>query len=176
MSFLGTKRYAEAFFEVALEKGDPAAWHAHLQSVAELLGDAKVANFLEADAVAADAKVQVVQKSLKDMPKLVVNFVCLLAVRGGAGLLPQITDEFERLLMERNGQKVVRLEIAEELTEQATASVRKNLSSLLGSDKLVLQTQVNPALVGGIRIRVGDEVFDGSVMSGLEALRVRLVA
>ena len=176
MSFLGTKRYAEAFFEVALEKGDPAKWHAHLQSVAALLADAKVAGFLQADAVTADTKVQVIKKSLKDMPPLVVNFVCLLAVRGGAGLLPDIADEFERLLMEREGRQVVKLDVAEKLTEQETEAVRKSLSALLGSKKLVIQTQVNPALVGGIRIRVGDEVFDGSVSSGLNAMRARLVA
>jgi ATP synthase, F1 delta subunit len=97
----------------------------------------------------------------------------LLVRKGRSELILDTIEEFERLLDKRNG--VVNAEVASaiELDESQKQQVQTRLEKLVGQ-KIRLQTKVQPDLIGGLTVRIGDTVIDYSIKHQLARLRERL--
>lgn len=169
--------YAEALFGVA-EGGDLAAWSALVQELGQ------VARLPELMSVASSPKVsraQVVdlllaaaQSPLKDSPQA-KNFVQMLVDNHRLSLLPEIAVQFDELKNAREGAADALIVSAFPLQEAQLADLVASLTRKFGR-KLKPTVEVDPSLIGGVRVTVGDEVLDTSVRARLADMRTALTA
>jgi F-type H+-transporting ATPase subunit delta len=103
-------------------------------------------------------------------------FLSLLVRKHRLNLIPQIADLFDRLADRSRG--VVRVEVAAyaPLTEPQQSNLSARLSRLLGGKKIDLRIATDRRILGGLRVRIGDTVYDGSVAGRLKALRESMEA
>ena len=102
------------------------------------------------------------------------NFLRVLARHGRLDLLPQIRIVVERMQEEAAGKRRVQVRSARGLSDKSRGQIRDGLKSRLGFDAVLVET-VDPKLVGGLVIQVGDTVYDSSLRSRLQQLQGRLV-
>lgn len=169
------RRYAQAVFELALEKGELEKWLDDLTLLADSVSNQEFVDFLTQPRVTADEKIRVVRESLGDsVGPLALNLMCLLATRNIAHILGGITDQFQELLDSHRGIERAEVVSAVELSDDEQRRVTEMLSTMTGSD-VRLTTRVDAQILGGMVVRIGDRVMDGSARSRLQAMRRELV-
>jgi F-type H+-transporting ATPase subunit delta len=109
-----------------------------------------------------------------DAPQAIRNFVSVLLSHNDIGLLPEIVDELRRLATHGPRAQLVKVTSAVALTDAEREAVAEKLAEQYGQN-LAFEYQVDPSLLGGLILRVGDRVIDASVAGKLHALRERLV-
>ncbi|MDA8204320.1 MAG: ATP synthase F1 subunit delta, partial [Chloroflexi bacterium] len=109
------------------------------------------------------------------VPRQVLNLIGLLMQRRRIELLPLLASEFQRLVDRRNGVTTATVTSATALSDDERRAVEQRLVQMTGGPVRVT-TEVDPAIIGGIVVRIGDRQFDGSVRGRLERLRSRLVS
>jgi F-type H+-transporting ATPase subunit delta len=151
-------------------------WQSDLTDLATLTGDARVSTYLSNPSITADTKLATLEASLPStvQPEL-RNLAKLLVVRDRTNLIPQIREIFEDQVRAERGITVAQVTTSEPLTADEEALVREKLAAMTGNTIEITAT-VDPDIIGGIVVRIGDQVIDGSVRNKLERMRTRLVA
>jgi len=167
------RRYARATFEVAREKGDPQNWLTQLETVAEATSSADLAESLRSPNIADSAKVQALESAYPDLPRELGNLLRLLVDRNRIDSLPGICVAFREYLDELLGRIDADVISARALGSDELGPIQDHLNQRTGRT-VRINTVVDTALIGGIVMRVGDEIIDASVASRLERLRQRL--
>ena len=166
--------YAEAAYQLARDSGQLKAWSAQLAQLAQVAANVEFAALLGNPNVAADQLEAVLVGALgKDALPEVARFVGVLLQNRRASLLPQIFTLFQTLKTAAEGVVDARIETAFALTDMQEADVVSGLEKRLGR-MVKAEVVVDPALLGGVRIVVGDEVIDASVQGKLQAMAYRL--
>ena len=169
------RRYAQAVFQIALERDALDAWTEDLRVLAVGLENRELAELLDAPQVPVATKVRMIAEVLGDsVDGLARNLLAVLAGRSLAHLLPDVADEFGRLVDEHNDIARGEVVSAVPLTEAQAERVGQVLSDIVGKP-LRLTASVDPGIVGGVVARVGDRVIDGSVRTTLREMRRTLV-
>jgi F-type H+-transporting ATPase subunit delta len=163
------KRYAQAVFQIALEKGELDRWQSDLKRIASLQQDDVLVRLLENPKLPFSDKVRLLSERL-DINPLALNLVCLLVARGRLGLLGEIAEEYQRLLDSYRGIEPAEVITAVPLEDEDKRKLEEHLSDIAGK-KVIIYPKVDPALVGGIVARFGGKLLDGSTRSRLEALK-----
>ena len=170
------RRYAEAAFEIATRDSSVERWRSELDAAAEALGDERVTRMLSNPAVALEKREAMVEEALsKAVSREVVNLVLLMLKRGRIEQLAQVAAEFRRLDNQRKGITEASATSAAELTPDELEALTHHLEKLTGG-RVELDVAVDPSLLGGLVVRVGDRLIDGSVRGRLERLRNQLVS
>jgi F-type H+-transporting ATPase subunit delta len=170
------RRYAEAAFEIAQRDDSIDVWRRELQTAAAVVADQRVARHLANPAVSLEQRTAQVEKALgKAVSRPVLNLILLQLRRGRIEQLPQVAVEFRRLDNARQGITEATATAAAELTPAEVEAITRRLEQLTGG-RIELDVRVDPSLLGGLIVRVGDRLIDGSVRGRLERLRNRLVA
>ncbi|KAF7597899.1 MAG: F0F1 ATP synthase subunit delta [Candidatus Dactylopiibacterium carminicum] len=166
--------YAEAVFALARDAGKLSAWREALERLAQVVADASVRECL------TDPRFELepLQKLLVESAGLPadveqINFVRLLLENGRAQVLPEIAGIFGDLADAYEGVRDALVSSAFPLDTGATARLQTDLEARFGV-KLRLQVRVDPELIGGVRVAVGDEVIDASVRGKLAAMAAAL--
>jgi F-type H+-transporting ATPase subunit delta len=168
------RRYAEAVFEIAERDGTVERWLRQLNDLAEAVSRPDVVRRLEDPHVPLDARAKALHDvSGKETLPQMANLLGLLLRRRRLDTLPQIAREFKRLYNRRAGVVDATATSALELDQQEVADLTKRLETMTGK-KVELATTVDPGILGGIQVRIGDTLYDGSVRGRLERLRSRL--
>lgn len=167
--------YAEALIELAYEKGTPAEILADLKEVGRALkADPRALVFLVAPHIRRDAKKQVIDHAFGGkVSDIVTNFLKVLVDKGRQDLLPMLIERFEGLYHDRQGETVVSVKAAVALEDRERDKLKQSLKRRLKRE-IILEERVDPALLGGLVIRVGDTVVDGSLRHRLAVLSGRL--
>lgn len=174
------RNYAETLLALAERHGGAAGLEQFGQSaddLAELLrGDARLRQFLETPRVTADDKKAVLQRALSGRaPEMFVRFVMVLTDKRRQALLPEIAAAYRDLVDARMGRVRVHVTISHAPDAALQAEIGNALADRLG--KTVIPTfTVDPELLGGMVVRVGDQILDGSVRSRAAQLRRRMLA
>lgn len=159
--------YAEAVFRVAREAQAFAEWSGALARCAAVVRDPQMAALIADPNVRRDDLERVLLDVCGgDLPEPVRNFLKVLVENGRLGVLPQIADLFEDLRREHENEVEAVITSAFPLTETQTADLVAGLERRFGR-RVRVSTQVDPGLIGGARITVGDVVIDGSVAGQL---------
>jgi F-type H+-transporting ATPase subunit delta len=170
------RRYAEAARSLAERDGSLGDWVGALETASSRLTDAQVMRVLADPAIAFDDRRRVTEAMLGDSvtgaPR---NLVLLLVRRGRIELLPRVASELRRLWEQRQGIVHAVVTSAAPLTQAEGDAVRDKLAAMTG-DTVELELQVDPSLLGGVLVRLGDRLIDGSVRGRLERLRTRLTS
>ena len=169
------RRYAEAAFQVASADGALNRWQSDLGVIGEALAVPELAAVMEHPAIPYADKERVLRRSAPDVATGPMNLVLLMIRRGRPGAIPAMRRHFEELVLRQRG--IVRAEVrtALALGDEDRADLERSLEHLAGR-QVEFTEVVDPALIGGIAVRIGDRLYDASVRSRLERLRARLTA
>ncbi len=167
------RRYAQAVFEIAREQDGLDKWQAELERLVGLVADVAVLAWLEDPKVPFEAKARLLEDSLGDVDPLALNLVYLLLTRGRLGMAADIAAEYRRLLNSYRGIEPAAVVTAVPLDDQERQRLAEQLGAITGN-KVVVEAEVAPALVGGFVARVGGKLLDGSTRSRLKALQKEL--
>jgi F-type H+-transporting ATPase subunit delta len=167
--------YAEALFEAAKEQGT-------LQQVREELADFVAAvhdtpelrGLLRNPQLDSRTKQSILTDLLGDANELLRNFLLLTTEKGRIGEIEAIGAEFERLMAREERRLDVELTTAKELSDEEAAGIIRQIEKASGR-KVEAARRVDPALIGGIILRVGTLEVDASIRGRLERLRHELV-
>jgi F-type H+-transporting ATPase subunit delta len=167
------RRYAEAAFEVAAADDAVDAWQADLAVLADALAIPELRALVEHPAVAFSDKERVLRRALSGVGEGPMNLVLLMVRRGRPGAIDAMRRHFDELVRRRRG--IVRAEVrtALALDPDDRSRLTTTLRQLAGSE-VELSEHVDPSLIGGIAVRIGDRLYDASVRSRLQRLRARL--
>ncbi|HEY8491630.1 MAG TPA: F0F1 ATP synthase subunit delta [Dehalococcoidia bacterium] len=167
------KRYAQAVFDLALEQETLDEWLADLERLAALAREPEAVRILESNRVPEAEKDGLLAATLSGVGPLAMNLARLLVRKGRFGLADAVAEEYRRLLEEHRGILRARAVTAVELTEPERAAVAARLEELTGK-RVLLETAVDPSILGGLVVRIGDRLIDGSTRTKLLELKERL--
>jgi F-type H+-transporting ATPase subunit delta len=163
--------YARALFEVAKEHDVLDRVHDELGEFAEALSDDRTLQlFLFSPYFSSEEKRDGVRRIVSDADERMVNFLELLAERHRMPALFRIKREFDSLWAEENKLLPVTVTSAIELDEGLVNEIGKRIEDQTGR-RVDLSSNVDPEVLGGLMVRVGNMVLDGTVRNRLERLR-----
>ena len=166
--------YAQALLDLGRERQRMPALGAELeQLVAAVHGDAQLRNFLESPALDQASKKRVIESLRGTVDDAVVNFLCVLIEKGRIGSLAAISATYRDLEDAAAGRVRVRAMPAVPLGKDLQKSLLETLQQTLNRE-CVLETEVQPELIGGLVLQVGDKVYDGSVSRALRRVRTEM--
>ena len=169
------RRYAEAAFDIALRDDAVAAWRAELDLAAAIVAEDRIGRALANPSIPLETRIATAEATFgPHVGPGTLNLIGLLLRRGRIEELPRLAVEFRRLDDEREGITHATATSASPLTGDEVAALTGRLQELSGG-RVELQVEVDPSLLGGLVVRVGDRLIDGSVRSRLERLRNQLV-
>jgi F-type H+-transporting ATPase subunit delta len=167
------RRYAEAAFLITSENHREDEWRDGLRAIAALFGDPAAQRFFANSGVPVAAKSQLLEKSLEGLPADILNLARLLLRRNRTRLAPQIAQAYEELVDKERGISHAFVTSAVPLSEDELREVQAKLQQLTGGT-ITVQTHVDESILGGLIVRIGDRLIDGSTRSKLMALKQRL--
>jgi F-type H+-transporting ATPase subunit delta len=170
---VAAKRYAEAAYLLAREDSNEEAWSAGLTALGSLFGNEQARMLFENTRVPLARKMQLVERSLAGVAPLVLNLARLLTRRGRTSLGPQIAEAFQELIDQSKGISHAAVTSAVPLSQEDERAVEQRLREITGGE-VVLETNVDEGILGGLIVRIGDRLIDGSTKSRLLALKRRL--
>jgi F-type H+-transporting ATPase subunit delta len=166
--------YAEAVFRLAREQGTLAAWSETLERLADLAASPDVAALIVHPNVAAGQLTELFRAAVdagKDDET--GNFIRMLAENDRLAALPQVAALYEEMKRGEEGVKEAEIVSAFPLNEEQVATLARQLEGRFQA-KLDVTVTVDPSLIGGVKVVVGDKVLDASVRSKLDAMRTVL--
>lgn len=171
------RNYAEALLELARRANDLDGWGNAISGLAHAVeSDARLRNFLAAPQISASQKIDVIGRAFKDtLPHMMVRFLQKLVQNRRQNLVPQIAVEYAALVDEVEGRLHAQVTVVREATEAERQAIARELSRAFNK-VVVPHVHVNPAILGGVVVRVGDRVMDGSVRRRLTTLRSRMLS
>jgi F-type H+-transporting ATPase subunit delta len=171
-----SRRYAEAAFELALRDDAVDAWEADLGTAAQLVGDPRVARIVDDPSRPFAQRGEVLDDLLNRRIKPDARrLVALLAERRRLDLLPEIALEYDELLKRHRGIVTAIVTSAVPLTADESRALEERLRAMTGAT-IELEPRIDPGLIGGLTVRIGDRLLDGSVRGRLERLREQLIS
>ena len=171
------RNYAEALLVLAQRDKGLDGWGEAINGVVTAMeNDARLRRFLEAPQISAAEKNAVIGKAfIGKLPKTMVRFLQKLAQNRRQMLLPQIAIEYGNLVDEASGRIHAQVTLSREASDGDRKVIADQLSRAFAKT-VVPHLSVNPELLGGVVVRVGDRVMDGSVRKRLKTLKARIVS
>ena len=171
---VAAKRYAQAVFAIASDSNDFRSWQGSLARIGAFTAELDHARLLENTRVPIETKHRLVDAGLADLPRLALNFAHILVDKGRTGLASQIAEHFTALVEEREGVTRALVTTAVPLADPERASLAARLQQSTGA-RVEIQTAVEPQIIGGVIVQIGDKLFDGSTRARLAALKSNLM-
>ncbi len=171
------RNYAETLVELAQRAGDLRGWGEMIDNVANAMeSDRRLRVFLESPRISAQQKNEIIQKAYGGtLPRNFVRFLQALVSHRRQMLIPVIAQSYHSLVDQVEGRVHASVTMAREPEGSDRQLVTSQLSRTLGME-VVPHFHVNPSILGGVIVRVGDTVLDGSVRRRLSTLRARMLA
>ncbi len=171
-------QYANALADIALMQGAAEAAAKQLNEFAAAYAQsAELRAFLASPAVTVEAKHAVIEKLAARLgaSKIMRNFLFVIADQRRTQLLPEITATFQQVIRQRQGVAEAAISTAVELSASQKKEMAATLARLIGK-KVETKYSLDPALLGGAVVRIGDTIYDGSLRGRLNEMRARLAA
>jgi F-type H+-transporting ATPase subunit delta len=168
------RMYARALFQAAQDAGRVDAVAGELAAIAAAMDEVpELRAFLRNPQIDPAGKASVLEQLTADADELVRNFVRLVAEKGRAGELSEVSAELDALVAKAQNRLAVELTTSYELSDDEAASIVQTIEK--SSGRTVDATRsVDPSLIGGIVLQIGSHRADGSVRGRLERLRQEL--
>lgn len=168
------RRYALAIMEIARADGDLDSWLEAVDALEALTAEGRFVAALQGDGMTDERFVAIVRRTLPNATAKQLNLFRLLRRKSRLGLGPSIASYVRELADEERGVLRAVVTTATELDAERLERVRQRIVSSTGRERVELETRVDPSLLGGIQIRIGDQLLDGSVRARLQELRSTL--
>jgi F-type H+-transporting ATPase subunit delta len=171
------KNLATALFQEALKRHDLVKWLGEIRKVSDLATDASVAAVLADPRRSLEEKNKLLKDRAGGLDPQILNLVGMLMDKSKLKELDAVSVEYQRLVDSQygiEGAETVEITTAIPLDEDEKLKLGKRLGEMLGKP-VTLRVSVDPALLGGLIIRAGDKLIDGSVRHRLQALSKELI-
>lgn len=164
------RRHAQAIFQLALQQKTLEQWRADLRRLVQVLTDEELVHFWDNPRIRLDDKLSVLKQALQGISPLVLNLAGLIMARGRLGIVSDLVAEYDSLVDAYNGIEHAEITTAVPLDDATQQRLSRELGEALDK-KVTVKPSVEPAIIGGMIVRIGDRVIDGSVRTRLESLR-----
>jgi len=171
-------QYANALADVAVAQGAAEAAAKQFSEFGAVFADsAELRNFLSSPAVTREGKHGAIEKITARMgaSKILRNLLFIIADRQRTHMLPEIIGAFQEVIRQRQGIAEAEISSAVALSAGQKTEFKKTLERLTGK-RVEPKYSLDPALLGGAVVRIGDTIYDGSLRSRLNDLLMRLAA
>jgi F-type H+-transporting ATPase subunit delta len=170
---IAARRYAEAAYELARQREAEDEWSTALKVMAQTFSEPQMAAAMASARLAPTDKHRLAKRVLEGIDPLALNLALLLVAKGRTALAPQITEAFQALADEAQGIAHAVVTTAVPLSREEEQAIAAKLREATGK-QVVLESQVDEGIIGGLVARIGDLLIDGSTKSQLLALKRRL--
>jgi F-type H+-transporting ATPase subunit delta len=175
--------YAEALFKACAtgaasgSGADLAGAQAWLDELAAIAANAQLQQLASNPGVTAEQTFEVISgvAAKGALPQAAKNFLRIVIDNGRVSILPEIASQFRALKNAQRGASDATVYSAFALDDAALADLAATLEKRFGR-QLNLKVELEPALIGGVRVVVGDEVLDTSVKARLEQMKAALIS
>ena len=167
------RRFAKAVFELAQERGEVDRWAERLDEVRALLAMPEARAALFNPAIPSVSRVELVGELADRIGTEGANLARMVVATGRPGLMDGIVEEYTRLADAAAGRVRATATTAVELQPGDSERLARELSERLGKE-VRLEVKVDPAIIGGMVLQIGDRLVDASVATRLQQLRRRL--
>lgn len=170
------RRYAQAFFAIAQENKEIDKYEEELKFVVDAIkSNPELESILAHQLVAPENKKDVIKNIFSsEISEITVNFLSVVADKYRAPYIEEIYNQFVAYANEAKNIADAYIKSAQPLSEADIAAVQQNLSKATGKN-IRLVNDVDPNLIGGVVVRIGDKVMDGSVVRRLDVLKENLM-
>ncbi len=172
------ERYAGALVDVALEKNQAEQLKHELAAFATMVREsAELRVFLSNPSITRADKHAVIEKLVEEMgaSRTLRNYLFVIVDQRRAGLLLEIEQAFRALLDARQGITQATVTSAAELSPEERAALDRALTKLT-ERKVQARFMTDASLIGGVRVKIGSTIYDGSVRTQLDRLRERMIS
>jgi F-type H+-transporting ATPase subunit delta len=164
--------YAEALFEAARERDELEEVLSDLGEFVEALHDSEeLGLFYYGGQIPERQKRRALDGLTEGMQTSTTNFLKVLVDNGREEILEDVLARYEDLVKEHLGKIAVEVTTAVDLSEEQRDRLKERLGEVLEGREIILETNVNPDLIGGAVFRYGGRMMDGSIRGRLESLR-----
>lgn len=170
------RRYAEAFFSIAQDHGKIDQYQQELELVANAIKESEVLRDYLAHLLipAKDKKESITKIFGENLSQVTLNFLLMIIDKRREAYIEAIVDEYKELAdISRNIAKA-ELISAQEVSEDDLNVLAQKLSASTGKTVQLKQT-IDPSLIGGVKLKIGDQIIDGTVAKKLEMLKTQLL-
>lgn len=168
------RRYAQAVFEIARDSKSFDDWKRDLGVLNAIMTDSVTSAYLESPKTPLVAKRAMLDQAMEGRSAEAKRLTGMLLERRRLSSVPEIYEHYQALLLKEKGIVIADVTTAVPLGAAAETMMKKELSALLGKD-VEIRSQVDPAIIGGMVARIGDNLIDGSVSNQLRRLHERLI-
>lgn len=168
------RRYAQAVFDIAVERNELDKWGKELAEIAGVFADASVHAVLESPRVPFSKKQELLGRALPGLSPLGLNLAYLLVKAGRIGIAAALVERYGALVDEHLGIVHAQVTTVLPLDDGEKGQVSDWLGRLSGK-KVVFEASADARILGGLIVRMGDQVIDASVRSRLERLKRNLL-
>ena len=173
MATAAARRYARAAFELARSEGRVDEWRTQLAALRDVMLQPHVQPMLKNPTIPVEQRMGLIGTA-EGFDGEVVNMARLLIEAGRVDQVAGVVEEFENLADDAAGRVRATVTTAIELPSDEQAQIARQLSSRLGKE-VTLRAQVDPRVIGGLKLQYGDRLIDATVATRLQQLRSRLV-
>lgn len=166
-------RYTKALFDAAIEGKALDNVENDLNDLNQLVTESpELLAFLNNPAIPHSEKDEFVEKQLvKNLHEVTGNLVKILSGNARMGIIPFVSEQFSRLKRERENVSLAEVVTAVKIDKKLQDKVVKQLKAMFGFEDVTIENKVDPGILGGVIIKIGDKVIDGSYVGRLEKLR-----
>jgi F-type H+-transporting ATPase subunit delta len=172
------RTYAASLYELSEARAGKAGVEECLGELEEILdlarGNAKFSEFMSSRSVAAEARGRSIDKIFRGVVSdTTVKFLQVLNKKGRMSHLPAIVQAFDNIVQSKLGRVEVDAYTAEPLSAEGSERLRDQLARAL-SREVVIHAYTEPAMIGGVKLRIGDQLVDASVATRLRRMKDQL--
>jgi len=166
------KRYAQGLLDFTKESGQTDAVFAEMKDVVKLMSESKDLNkFFLTTYIDANKKTEVANEIFKSFSPVSQNLIRLIIKNGRESQLKNVAQQFINKVEDINGIQRITLTTATQLSNENIEQILKSTNLVNASANFDIKVNVNPAILGGYILRVGDQQIDASVKSQLNKIK-----
>lgn len=168
---VAAKRYAKALYEIAAGENRTLEVEEELKAlVGAFRSGADVSHFISSPNITESQKWEVISQAIEGkLSKPVVSLAKLLVERGRVGILPELLDAYIKISSDALGIANALVFTTYPLSEEEKGQVAAEFGTLVGK-KIRVRNEIDNSLLGGMKVRIGDTLYDGSLAGKLERL------
>lgn len=170
-------RYAQAIFELAAKQNILTEVGSDLQEIKKVLAsNNEFMALLTAPKLSTDRKKELITQILTGAQPIVINMIQFLIEKKRLNELPAVAEQYQALAAAAQGTADAKVYSTRELTAEERAEISVAFGKLVGKEQLNITNIIDASLIGGVRVQIGNYIFDSTVASKLEDLKRVLVS
>ncbi|WP_028784103.1 F0F1 ATP synthase subunit delta [Thalassobacillus devorans] len=172
-----SRRYANALFQLGKEKNQLDQFESELRNIREVwVTNKDLLTFLKHPRVSVEKKKEIVATSFAKFNTTVLNTMMLLLDRHREDIIPSMIEHFIEKVNDAKGIAEAKVYSVRELSEEEKLQISHVFAKKIGKNTLNITNIIDRSILGGIKIRIGNRIYDGSVSGKLERIERKLVS